>query len=79
MKITKLPKQPDEIYESPDQGHTVYARKIGGSERVLVKTELVHHWRTRWYEWEEILREAENNPALDDLIKKAEMIYALTK
>jgi hypothetical protein len=36
-------------------------------------------WRARWYKWEEILREAENNPALDDLIKKAEMVYALTK
>ena len=36
-------------------------------------------WRTRWYEWEDIIREAENNPALDDLIKQAEMVYALTR
>lgn len=42
-------------------------------------SEPVQHWRARWYEWEDILREAENNPALDDLIKKAEMVYALTK
>jgi hypothetical protein len=61
-----------------DQGNTVYARTITG-ERIPVYTEPVQHWRARWYEWEEILREAENNPALDDLLKKAEMVYALTK
>lgn len=36
-------------------------------------------WNPRWLQWAEILREAENNPALDDLIKKAEMVYALTR
>ena len=71
MTIIELPKQ-------PDQGSTVYTSTITG-ERIPVHTEPVQHWRSRWYEWEEILREAENNPALDDLIKKAEMIYALTK
>ena len=70
--ITKLPKQ-------PDHDNAVYAHAITG-ERILVHTfEPVQHWRTRWYEWEDILREAENNPALDDLLKKAEMIYVLTK
>jgi hypothetical protein len=69
--ITKLPKL-------PDHSNTVYAHAITG-ERIPVHTESVQHWRARWYEWEWILREAENNPALDDLIKKAEMVYALTK
>lgn len=69
MTITKLPKQ-------PDQGNTVYTGTITG-ERVPVPHS--EHRRARWYEWEDIIREAETNPALDDLLKKAEMIYALTK
>lgn len=52
---------------------------MGSTERIPVHTEPVQHWRARWYEWEDIIREAENNPALDDLLKKAEMVYALTK
>ena len=67
------------IKHPDDQGHTVYSRNIRSSERTVVHTGPVGSWRIRWYEWEEILREAENNPALDDLIKKAEMVYALTK
>lgn len=69
--IIVLPKQ-------PDHNNTVYAHSITG-ERILIHTEPVLHWRARWYEWEDILKEAEHNPALDDLIKKAEMVYALTK
>ena len=79
MMTTESPKQPEVIFESPDKGHTVYARTIGSTERTLVYSEPVLHWRARWYEWEDILRAAEDNPALDDLIKKAEMVYELTK
>lgn len=76
---TKSPKQPETVYESPDKGNTVYARTIGSGERTLVHSESVQHWRARWYEWEDILRAAEDNPALNDLIKQAEMVYALTR
>lgn len=69
--ITELPKQ-------PDHNDTVYAHTITG-ERIPVYAEPVQHWRARWYEWEDILREAENNPTLDDLIKQAEMVYAITR
>lgn len=79
MTITKLPKQPEEIYESPDKGYTVYARAMVSTERVPVHTKPVPDWWPRWSKWEDIIREAENNPALDDLLKKAEMVYALTK
>lgn len=78
MTITKLPKQPEEIYESPDQGNTVYARKIGSSERKLVyKT--YQPWVERWSNSQDMFKAAQDNPALDDLLKKAEMVYALTK
>lgn len=76
---TESPKQPEAVYESPDKGDTVYARAIGSSERTLVHSEPVQHWRARWYEWEDILRAAQDNPALNDLIKQAEMVYELTR
>ena len=83
MTITKLPKQPEEIYESPDQGNTVYARKIGSSERKLVYHKLVYKtyqpWVERWSNSQDMFKAAQDNPALDDLLKKAEMVYALTK
>ena len=65
-------------HKQPDQGNTVYARTITG-ERIPVHTKPVPDWWPRWSKWEDIIREAENNPALDDLLKKAEMVYALTK
>lgn len=69
--------------KQPDQESTVYATIIGSGECIPVNTTTIQHWPNdwsdRWYEWEDILREARNNPALDDLIKKAEMVYALTK
>jgi hypothetical protein len=77
--MIESPKQPEVVYESPDKGDTVYARAIGSSERTLVYTGPVQHRRARWYEWEDILRAAEDNPALNDLIKQAEMVYALTR
>jgi hypothetical protein len=79
MMTTESPKQPEVIFESPDKGNTVYARTIESTGRTLVHSEPLLHWRARWYEWEDILRAAEDNPALDDLIKKAEMVYELTK
>jgi hypothetical protein len=82
MTITELPKQPEVIYESPDQGNTVYARKIGSSERKLVyKTYQSPYqpWVERWSNSQDMFKAAQDNPALDDLLKKAEMVYALTK
>jgi hypothetical protein len=78
MMIIKLPQQPELIYESPDKGHTVYARKIGTSERILVHKKYPS-WVDRYKDWQDIIKAAEINPALNDLIKKAEIIYALIK
>jgi hypothetical protein len=78
MMTTESPKQPEVIFESPDKGNTVYARTIGSNERTLVHSKY-QPWVNRWNDWQDIIKAAETNPALDDLIKKAEMVYELTK
>jgi hypothetical protein len=67
------------IYESPDGGKTVYSRKSGSSEREMVKEDNTQNVVTRWYEWRNILRLAETEPTLADVINKAEVVYALIK
>jgi len=67
------------IFESPDGGKTVYARKSGETERTLIKEDPDKKDRDRWLEWRDILRASETNPALADLIQKAEVIWRLTK
>ena len=67
------------IFESPDGGKTVYARKSGQTERTLIREDPEQKYRDRWVEWRDILRASETNPALADLIEKAEMIWRLTK
>ena len=66
------------IYESPDGGKTVYRRSFGSPHRELI-TQPVIHWKARWYEWEDILKIADQHPSLRDAIEKAEMIYQLIK
>lgn len=36
-------------------------------------------WVDRWSDSQDMFKAAQDNPALDDLLKKAEMIYVLTK
>jgi hypothetical protein len=61
------------------------------SSRVVFSTRLGHviddyfipnkyaPWVERWSDAQEMFKAAQNNPALDDLLKQAEMLYALTK
>jgi hypothetical protein len=67
------------IYESPDGGKTVYSRKSGSSDRTMIKDDTSQSYITKWYEWKEILKLAETEPALANAINKAEMIYKLVK
>lgn len=71
------------IFESPNGGKTVYARKSGETERHL-------HWEdpfwkkeqelsTRWLKLKEAVYIADNDPTLNDAISKVEMLYALKK
>lgn len=67
------------IYESPDGGKTVYSRKRGSANRTLVKEDPEKYHLSRWYEWREILKLSETEPALANAINKAEMLYVLLK
>ena len=67
------------IYESPDGGKTVYSRKSGSSDRTLIKEDTSQSYITKWYEWKEILKLAETEPALANAINKAEMLYVILK
>lgn len=67
------------IYESPDGGKTIYARKSGTVNREMIYQDPSIHYLARWHEWKEILRAADDNITLNDLIKKVEEVYALVK
>ena len=72
------------IFESPDGGKTVYARKSGETERHLYsvnpewkKQQIAHQ---RWVDLKEAVYMAEfDDPTLNDVLTKLEMLYALKK
>lgn len=71
------------IYESPDGGKTVYARKSGETTRRLHSVD--PEWQkeqelnTRWANLKEAVFLADSDPALNDLIEKVEIYYKLKK
>jgi len=71
------------VYESPDGGDTVYRRLPGQTERKLYKTsdrkkqqELAE---TKWAIWKNVVLAADHNPALQEALDRARVIYELTK
>jgi hypothetical protein len=71
------------IYESPDGGKTVYARKPGETVRHLHSVDPVwqkeQELNVRWVNLKPAVFMADSDPTLDDAIKKVEMIYLLKK
>lgn len=71
------------IYESPDGGKTVYARKPGETSRTLYSVD--PQWQkeqelnVRWVNLKEAVFMADTDPALNDLIEKVEIYYRLKK
>lgn len=71
------------IYESPDGGKTIYARKSGSSDRFLVRkddklVEMQQALKTRDRILDMILL-SKTVPALKDQLDKLEQIYLLVK
>lgn len=71
------------VYESPDGGNTVYRRRFGSTERELwsaadnLKQQEV--WHARWAIWNNVLLAAEHNPALQEALDRARVIYELSR
>lgn len=69
------------IYESPDGGRTVYARRPGSKTRELhmQDPELVKELAEieRQKRWQEIFEARSANTGLNDMCEKIEMFYAL--
>jgi hypothetical protein len=69
-----------DIYESHDQGKTIYVRKFGSTDRHLLRsysdcpTAL-----KRWYDLQEAFVMAEKDTVLNDLISQLETLYNLKK
>ena len=71
------------IYESPDGGKTVFSRKSGEKFRTLESIDPAHkkeqEINQRWVKLKPAVYLADNDPTLDDAIKKVEMLYLLKK
>jgi hypothetical protein len=71
------------IFESPDGGKTVYARKMGETERTLHWVDQVHkkegELSARWFKLKEAVFMADSDPTLNDAISKVEMLYLLKR
>jgi hypothetical protein len=74
-KITELT-----IFETPDGGRTVYARKPGENTRHLhYKDEIQDKERADYERWMNIFNARRDSPALNDICTQAEMLYELSK
>jgi hypothetical protein len=69
------------IYER--NGARIYARKVGETERILIGEDYalgINQRRAELSEtWVPILEAAEHNPALQDALERAKVIYELSK
>jgi hypothetical protein len=71
------------IYESPDNGGTIYRRKFGEVDRELYRvSDEVSEKLARIREdtlWNEIRRAAKSNKVLQDALERAILIHQLSK
>lgn len=75
--------EPGAAYVYERDGSKVYARKVGETERVLIGEDYalgVNQRRMAISEiWMPILEAAEHNPALQDALDRAKVIYELSR
>jgi hypothetical protein len=81
MEVSKITEVT--IYESPDGGRTVYARRAGSSHRELhlrdpeLDKELAELKNQE--KWQQILAMRTTNPELNRLLEQAEILYELSR
>ena len=83
MTIEKIDPMSGLIYESPDNGKTVYARLPGDIHRKLYHVDPTwkkeQELQVRWVNLKPAVFMADTDTTLDDAISKVEMLYALKK
>lgn len=67
------------IYESPDQGHTVYARKQGSTEKILIGQSYYGLEQAEQRMWNEIYKNQHLNSTLQSQVEQCIITYKLTK
>ena len=71
------------IFESPDGGKTVYSREAGSLDREFEYespgAERARQMLKDRQEWEDIVKAAKNNPALQDAVDRVKLLYHLSK
>jgi len=71
------------IYESPDGGHTVYARRPGSTHRELYSRSEEKQLELAELEqqkrWVDIFQQRKNNAELDRLCEQVEIMYELSR
>lgn len=71
------------IYESPDNGETVYARYAGKTDRWMVGQSTKAKSRVEAIQenqlWHDIREAAKSNPSLQDALDRVIIIYELSK
>ena len=67
------------IYESPDGGETVYARKEGSTERILVGQSYDAFQQVEQRMWNEIYKHRNLNSTLQNQVEQCIITYKLIK
>ena len=68
------------IYETPDRGETVYRRPFGSNswdKKELISETPQSAWRRKRSIWNDILGDAQNDPALMAMLEQVEAYYTL--
>lgn len=67
------------IYESPDRGHTVYAREHGSTERILIGQSVYALEQIEQSMWNEIYKNRNLNSTLQSQVEQCIITYKLIK
>ena len=65
------------IYESPDNGDTIYRRPLGTNQSILVREGPLRKQMLRSQLWREIFQAAESDPVLQEMLDKIEVYHQL--
>jgi hypothetical protein len=65
------------IYESPDNGDTIYRRPFGTNQRELVKQGPLRQKMLRAQLWRDIMLAAETDPELQHMLEQTEIYYQM--